>query len=153
MVRVPSRRATSSARLFREHLTGRLPGIIGADRLWSFSYVGDVAEAHVRALEIGEPGAEYMAGGENLPQMRAFELLRVARGTGLPRRVPDPLAQVLAAWEETFAARWRPPRFTRGTVRILLGDWPLDNARTSQELSYRVTPFDEGITSLLAGIA
>ena len=139
-------------RLFRDHLAGRLPGIIGADRLWSFSYVGDVAEAHVQALESGEPGEEYMAGGENLPQMRAFELLRDARGTALPRRIPAPLAQGLAAWEDTVAARWRPPRLTRGTVRILLRDWPLDNARSIQELSYRITPFDEGIKRLLAGM-
>ena len=96
-------------RLFRDHLAGRLPGIIGADRLWSFSYVGDVAEAHVRALESGEPGEEYIAGGENLPQMRAFELLRAARGTPLPRRIPGPLAQLVAAWEEKIAARTRPP--------------------------------------------
>jgi dihydroflavonol-4-reductase len=93
----------------RDHLAGRLPGIIGADRLWSFSYVGDVAEAHVRALESGEPGEEYIAGGENLPQMRAFELLRAARGTPLPRRIPGPLAQLVAAWEEKIAARTRPP--------------------------------------------
>jgi nucleoside-diphosphate-sugar epimerase len=139
-------------RLFRDHLAGRLPGIMGADRLWSFSYVGDVAEAHVRALESGEPGEEYMAGGENLPQMRAFELLRAARGTRLPRRIPAPLAQTLAAWEETVAARWRPPRLTRGTVRILLRDWPLDNARSIQKLSYRITPFNEGIKRLLAGM-
>jgi uncharacterized protein YbjT (DUF2867 family) len=42
---------------------------------------------------------EYVAGGENLPQMRAFELLRAARGTPLPRRIPGALAQVLAALE------------------------------------------------------
>ena len=138
-------------RLFRDHLAGRLPGIIGADRLWSFSYVGDVAEAHVRAIESGEPGEEYIAGGENLPQMRAFELLRAARGTPLPRRIPGPLAQLLAAWEEKIAARTRPPRVTRGTVRILLRDWPLDNARSIQKLSYRITPFDQGINRLLAG--
>ena len=138
-------------RLFRDHLAGRLPGIIGADRLWSFSYVGDVAEAHVRALESGEPGEEYIAGGENLPQMRAFELLRAARGTPLPRRIPGPLAQLVAAWEEKIAARTRPPRVTRGTVRILLRDWPLDNARSIQKLSYRITPFDQGINRLLAG--
>jgi nucleoside-diphosphate-sugar epimerase len=138
-------------RMFRDHLAGRLPGIIGADRLWSFSYVGDVAEAHVRALESGEPGEEYMAGGENVPQMRAFELLRASRGTRLPRRIPGPLAHLVAAWEEQVAARTRPPRVTRGTVRILLRDWPLDNARSIQELSYRITPFDQGINRLLAG--
>ena len=108
-------------------------GIIGADRIRSFSFVDDVAEAHVRALEVGETGDEYIAGGENVPQMRAFELLRAARGTPLPRRIPGPLAHLVAAWEETFAARRRPPRVTRGTVRILLillRDWPLNNPRT-----------------------
>jgi farnesol dehydrogenase len=138
-------------RLLRDHLAGRLPGIIGAERVWSFSYVGDVAEAHVQALERGEPGQEYMAGGENLPQMCAFERLRALRGTPLPRRIPGAVAQVLAAWEEQVAARWRPPRLTRGTVRILLRDWPLDNARSIRELSYRVTPFDAGIAHALSG--
>ena len=139
-------------RLFRDHLAGRLPGIIGADRIWSFSFVDDVAEAHVRALEVGETGDEYIAGGENVPQMRAFELLRAARGTPLPRRIPGPLAHLVAAWEETVAARRRPPRVTRGTVRILLRDWPLDNARSIQKLSYRITPLDEGIKRVLAGV-
>ena len=148
----PDSQGNLVGRLFRDHLAGRLPGIIGADRLWSFSYVGDVAEAHVRALESGVPGEEYIAGGENLPQMRAFELLRAARGTPLPRRIPGPLAQLLAAWEEKIAARTRPPRVTRGTVRILLRDWPLDNARSIQKLSYRITPFDQGINRLLAGM-
>lgn len=120
--------------------------------MWSFSYVGDVAAAHVQALESGEPGEEYVAGGENLPQMRAFELLREARGTPLPRRIPGTLAQLFAAWEERVAARSRPPRLTPGTVRILLHDWPLDNARSIQKLSYRMTPFHEGIKRLLAGM-
>ena len=105
----------------------------------------------VRALESGEPGEEYIAGGENVPQMRAFELLRAARGTPLPRRIPGPLAHLVATWEEKIAARTRPPRVTRGTVRILLRDWPLDNARSIQKLSYRITPFDQGINRLLAG--
>ena len=78
-------------------------------------------------------------------------LLRAARGTPLPRRIPGPLAQLVAAWEEQVAARTRPPRVTRGTVRILLRDWPLDNARSIQELNYRITPFDQGINRLLAG--
>jgi nucleoside-diphosphate-sugar epimerase len=62
--------------LVRDHLAGRLPGIIGADRTWAFSFVDDVADAHVRAMEAGQPGADYSAGGENAPQVRAFEILR-----------------------------------------------------------------------------
>ncbi len=39
-----------------DHLKGRLPGLIGAGRIWSFSFVDDVAAAHVAALESGVPG-------------------------------------------------------------------------------------------------
>jgi nucleoside-diphosphate-sugar epimerase len=149
----PDSEANLVGRLFREHLAGRLPGLIGADRIWSFSFVDDVADVHVRALESGGTGEEYIAGGENLPQMRAFELLRAARGTPLPRRIPGALAHLLAAWEETVAARRRPPRVTRGTVKILLHDWPLDNARSIQKLNYRVTALDVGINRVLAALA
>jgi NAD+-dependent farnesol dehydrogenase len=137
-------------RLFRDHLAGRLPGIIGADRLWSFSLVDDVAEAHVAALESGRIGEEYVTGGENLPQIRAFEVLRDVRGTPLPRRIPPLVARVLAVGEETFAVRWRTPQLTRGTVNILLRDWPLDSHRSVAELSYRVTPLKDGVKRMLA---
>lgn len=140
-------------RLFRDHLAGRLPGIIGADRIWSFSFVEDVAELHVRALESGVNGEEYVAGGENVAQMRAFELLHSARGTPLPRRIPGTLAKLVAAWQETVAPRGRSPKLTRGAVKILLRDWPLDNARSIQKLSYRITPLDEGINRVLAGVS
>ena len=35
----------------RDHLRGRLPAVIGPERLWSFTFVDDVADAHVAALD------------------------------------------------------------------------------------------------------
>jgi farnesol dehydrogenase len=136
------------ARLVRDHLAGRLPGIVGADRLWSFSFIEDVADAHVSALERGQAGEEYVVGGENLPQMRLFELVRQHTGRPLPRRIPGLLAQVLGRMEEFSARPGRPPRVTRGTVKILRCDWPLDSARSIQKLSYRITPLISGIPEL-----
>lgn len=43
-------------RLVRDHLGRRLPGVIGSRRLWSCSYIADVARAYVEALERGRPG-------------------------------------------------------------------------------------------------
>ena len=40
-------------RLVADHLAGRLPGLIGADRVWSYAYMDDVAQGHVAALERG----------------------------------------------------------------------------------------------------
>jgi nucleoside-diphosphate-sugar epimerase len=138
------------ARLFRDHLAGRLPGVIGADCIWSFAFVDDVARAHVDALERGIVGSEYVVGGENVPQMRAFELLRDLHGAALPRRLPRVVAYLAAAVDETLSARWRPPSITTGTVRILTHDWPLNSQRSIDELSYRITPLENGIERVLA---
>ena len=114
-------------RLVRDHLAGRLRGIIGADRTWSFSFVDDVADAHVRAMVDGEPGVDYAAGGENAPQLRVFEIVRELTGRPLPRRIPDSLAYLAGAGRRNQSAGGAVPRLTRGTVRILAHDWPLDS--------------------------
>jgi nucleoside-diphosphate-sugar epimerase len=137
-------------RLIRDHLAGRLPGIIGADRTWAFSFVDDVADAHVRAMVAGEPGADYSAGGENAPQRRAFEILRELTGRPLPRRIPVPVAFLLGLADEIRAHGGATPRLTRGTVRILAHDWPMDSQRSIKELSYRMTPLATGIRAMLA---
>jgi len=136
--------------MLRDHFAGRLPGLIGGERIWSFAFVDDVAEAHVTAIERGTPGAEYMLGGENLPQMRIFEIARELKGTKLPARLPFPIAR-LAAWlEETRARRSRyTPRLTRGVLEILRHDWPLDSTRSIQELSYRITPLEQGLKTVI----
>jgi nucleoside-diphosphate-sugar epimerase len=136
-------------RLVRDHLAHRLPGVIGADRIWSFSYIEDVAEAHVAALTNGPAGAEYPVGGENAPQMRLFELLRVQTGYALPRRIPAAVAHVLALADQLSTRGRRAPRLTRGTVRILEADWPLDSRRSVDELSYRITPLAAGLQAMV----
>jgi farnesol dehydrogenase len=137
-------------RLVNDHLEGRLPGVIGADRQWSFAYVEDVAAAHVAALTRGEPGREYALGGENVPQMRLFEILRRIRGTSLPRRIPFGIATALAYFEEARSALvGRPPLLTRGAVEIFRHDWPLDSRPSVEALGYCVTPLERGVQTLL----
>jgi hypothetical protein len=105
----------------------------------------------VSAIEHAAAGEEYAVGGENVPQIRAFELLREMKGTPLPRRIPYAVAWFLG-WLEEQTARGRPPRLTRGTVRILGFDWPLDSTRSVGELSYRVTPLPTGLRTMVDGI-
>jgi len=132
--------------LLADHLAGRLPGTVGAARVWSFSYVDDVAAAHVAALERGAPGREYAVGGENAPQARMFEALRARTGRPLPRRLPYALASAAGALDELRAAAFgRPPRVTRGAVRIFRYDWPLDSADAVRDLGYHLTPLDQGL--------
>ncbi|HTH02413.1 MAG TPA: NAD-dependent epimerase/dehydratase family protein [Vicinamibacterales bacterium] len=138
-------------RLVADQRAGRLPGIVGADRTWSYAYVDDVADAHVSALAPTVRGTEYVVGGVNVPQIRVFEILRELTGAKLPRRIPFAVASGIAWVEEGRATlTGRPPLITRGAVTIFRYDWRLDSSRSVEELSYRVTPLESGLKSLLS---
>jgi len=137
-------------RMVADHLAGRLPGVIGGDRIWSFSFVEDVAAAHVAALESGTTGARYLLGGEDAPQMRVFEIVERLTGRGRPRRIPGWLASPAALADELTAVWFgRTPLLTTGTLEILLRDWPLGHARAAEELGYRVTPLEAGVARVV----
>lgn len=140
-------------RLVRHHLEGRLPGVVGASRVWSYAHVDDVAAAHVRALETAEGGEEFALGGENAPQMRIFEIVRALTGRALPRRIPY-LAATAAALVDEARARMtgRAPQITRGAVTIFRHDWPLDSTRSLDRLGYRPTPLATGLRDIVRAI-
>ena len=64
--------------LIRDHLRGRLPGLVGADRRWSYAWVDDVADAHVAALERGERRA-YRRGPDQRQRRPTRRLCRRSR--------------------------------------------------------------------------
>jgi nucleoside-diphosphate-sugar epimerase len=137
-------------RLVRDHLAGQLPGVVGASRIWSFAHVDDVAAAHVRALERGETAGEFALGGENAPQMRAFEIVRELTGRPVPRRIPYAAASAIALVEETRARiTGRMPRITRGAVSIFRHDWPMVSRRSETELGYRPRSLEVGLRDVL----
>ena len=140
-------------RLLSDHLAGKLPGVIGADRIWSYSFIDDVADGHLRALERGQPGARYILGGENAPQMRVFELLRDATERRLPRRIPYAAAHLLALAEEARATVFGAnPLLTRGTLEIFRHDWALESGTAIRDLGYHVTPLSTGFDRTLASL-
>jgi farnesol dehydrogenase len=139
-------------RLLSDFARGRLPGLVGPERLWSFSWVDDVAATHVAALERGAAGSSYEVGGENAPVRRAFEIA-VTQGVGrrVPRRVPHRLATVVGGLEELrVRVRGGTPRVTRGAVAIFKYDWPMDHAEATRDLGHVVTPLATGIAKTLA---
>jgi farnesol dehydrogenase len=133
-------------RLIDDHLHRRLPGLIGPERQWSYSYVDDVAAGHCAALELGQIGARYMFGGENATQAQMFGIVAHLTGRPVPARIPYPIAAALGAVEE-----WRVqafgglPMVTRGAVDIFRYDWTLDSSVAIRELHYTITPLAEGL--------
>ncbi len=136
-----------------DHLHGRLPGLVGADRIWSFAYVDDIAAAHVAAVERGRVGRRYLLGGENARQMRVFEIVRQLTGRALPRRIPAALAVLAAMMYEMRAGLFRvAPLATTGTVEILLRDWPLGCDLARDELGYQPRSLEDGVGRTLQWI-
>lgn len=149
----PANEANLVGRLIDDHRRGRLPGIVGSDRCWSYAHVEDVAEAHVQAVSRPLYGTEYVLGGENAPQMRVFEIWRDLTGTPLPRRIPFAAASAIGWFEERRAAlTGRPPLITRGAVEIFRHDWMLDSSRSVEELSYRVRSLESGVNTLFSAV-
>ena len=137
-------------RQIADHMAGRLPGVVGADRTWSFAFVDDVAAGHVAALERGRVGHQYFLGGENAPQMRAFEVVRALTGRPLPRRLPAWAASCAALLDELrVTLLGGTPQLTTGTLEILLHDWPLDSSDAVAELGYRITPLETGVERIV----
>lgn len=113
-------------RMVGDHMAGRLPGLIGPSRIWSFSWVDDVANAHADALETGERGAVTEAGGHNLEQRAPFDWLLKHKGKPLPRTLPVWLGKAVGAAELAKAQlTGRDPLLTPPTVEIFKYDWPM----------------------------
>ena len=142
------------SRLMSDRMHRRLPGIVGGDRTWSFSYIDDVADAHVSAVEVDSPRTEYMLGWVNAPQRTIFEFLRDARGVSVPLDIPYALASAAGIFEEARAAiTRRPPLLTRGVVNIFRHDWALDAADAARDLRLRVLPLPEGFSRTLESLS
>jgi farnesol dehydrogenase len=149
----PATEGNLVGRLMRDHLSGRLPGVVGPERLWSFAFVDDVAGAHVAAVTRADAAREYIVGGVNAPQGTIYEFLRERRGRPLPRRIPYAIASLAAAAQEGYAAiAKRPPLITRGAVEIFRHDWPLESAAAASDLGLRVTPIADGLNAVLAAL-
>ena len=146
----PANEANLVGRLVRDHLRGRLPGLIGAHMPWSYAYVDDVADAHVRAVERAEVVGEYHLGGENVSQTRLFEIVRDLTGRPLPRALPFGVAKAVGTFYD-WRAEWlgRPPLVTRGVVEIFRRDWSLNSARSVAELDYVIRPLRDGLQRVI----
>lgn len=140
-------------RMVRDHLAGRLPGLVGATRLWSYAYIDDVARGYVEALERGRVGTQYQLCGENASQLRVFEIVRSLTGRALPRRLPYIAAEAAGALEELRARiTGATPRLTRATVEILRHDWAFDSKDAMRDLDYHITPIEEGVRHVVESL-
>ena len=138
--------------MINQYLAGKFPGILGSGRQrWSFAYNADVVNAHLAALEKGKPGEVYLLAGDNRSLNDFFQLLGEYSQVRRPlRHLPFVLGKIVGAMEVTRARCFgHSPQITPGVVEIFQHDWVYSSSKAIQELSYQVTPLEEGLRETL----
>jgi NAD+-dependent farnesol dehydrogenase len=139
-------------KMVTDHLAGKLPGIVGpGDRLWSYSYVEDVADGHLSALERGGAGERYVLAGENVTMDGLFRTLQEVANVRPPRiHIPFAVASALGyasvLWAEMTG---HPPLLTHEVVGVFREHWAYSSAKAERELGYRPRPLREGLAQTM----
>ncbi|MBX7185631.1 MAG: NAD-dependent epimerase/dehydratase family protein [Vicinamibacteria bacterium] len=136
------------AKLLADQMNGVLPGIVGpGDRLWSYAFVDDVAEAHVAALEKAAKGERYLLAGANATLNEVFAIASKRAGRNLsPRRLPFGLARLVGRAMWTWAdITGKMPDLTHQAVGIFEKNWAYRSDKAVRDLGYQVRPLEEGI--------
>lgn len=143
-------RLNTSNKLLADILTGGYPGILGLS--WGFVDVGDVAEAHLQALERADAGGRYICAGDVVSMRTLVGWLRSAgygRDGNLPTRRLDGPTGNLAVRLASFTR----PVGLGSYLRTHIGRTPrYDTARIRRELGLSFRPARESILDAAADL-
>jgi farnesol dehydrogenase len=124
------------------------PAVLGSgSQRWSFARNTDVVAAHLAALQKGQPGQEYVLGGDNRSLRDFYKVLADVSGTRRAvRHIPFWMGRVLGGADVALSnATGHPPTLTPGVVEIFKHDWVYSSAKAVRELGYRITPLETGL--------
>lgn len=110
--------------------------------------VGDVAKAHVAALERGQPRRRYLVGGENLSFDQLWARLGAVSGRRPPRRRMPHAAAMIAGFVDEARCRIVPgaqPVVPLEGVRMARHHMYVDSQRAADELGIAPTSIDSAL--------
>jgi nucleoside-diphosphate-sugar epimerase len=130
----------------RDFLRGEFP-VVPREVAYCPGHVEDIARAHVRAMEHGTPGEDYIVGGGPVTLVELFELVAELSGRDPPRTVSPWLFRVLAPVAGLLERVVTLPKDYRAeSLRVLAGvTYVGDNAKATAELGLEHRPLREGL--------
>jgi NAD+-dependent farnesol dehydrogenase len=135
--------------MIKSYLTGNWHVIPGnGEAIGSFSYIDDVVEGHLLAMEKGKPGEKYILGGENADFNTFFsKIKKISERDYFLVKIPLPI-MMLFGWKEEVAAKLfgATPVITRKWIRKYHHDMACSSKKAITELGYTITPLEEGLT-------
>lgn len=135
-------------RMIDLYVRGRFRILPGGNRIGNYSYIEDVVEGHLLAMEKGVHRERYLLGGENIRYEDFFEILaRVSGRQYWQLPIPSPVLQLAARFMRWRADRFgTPPLITPGWAdRFTNYDWAVSVKKAERALGYRTTPLERAL--------
>lgn len=141
----------SGRAVFRDYLTGDLP-MIPRDWALPMDHAEDIAQAHIRAMDEGGPGEEYIVASESRTLPEVFGCAEEITGIPAPRVVPDAVFGELATIMRRIERITTPPEgFEAELLEFLAGrQFNVDNTKAKRDLGVEFRSLKDGLRGYLA---
>jgi dihydroflavonol-4-reductase len=135
---------------FIDYLHGDLP-MIPSDFVLPFDYVDDAAANLIRAMEAGEPGAEYIVANDPKTMTEIFEIAEELTGIPSPRQLPGTAFRLVGHGMSIFETVTRPPEGLESELLHFFdsGGVLVDNSKARRELGIEHRPLEDGLRTYL----
>ncbi len=133
-------------RMLHDALSGKmvmLPN--GRGNLANYTFVHDVVEGHILAMQHGRTGERYILGGENLSYNELLALLLHKIGRVRILKMPRTLLKVLGGFEMLKSRiTGKAPAFTPNMLDRYFVNMAFLSKKAEEELGYHITPASLG---------
>ncbi|WP_222913382.1 NAD-dependent epimerase/dehydratase family protein [Natrinema sp. SYSU A 869] len=141
----------SGRAVFRDYLTGDLPMI---PRSWALpmDHAEDIAQAHIRAMDEGVPGEEYIVASEARTMAEVFGCAEEITGIPAPRVVPDAVFGGLATIMRGVERVTTPPEGLEAELLAFLAgrQFNVDTSKAKRDLGVKFRSLEDGLRDYLA---
>ena len=141
---------TPTGRVIIEAARGRMPAFVETGL--NLVHVDDVAEGHMRALEYGRIGENYILGGDDVSLKDMLGFIAAKTGRAAPRiKLPrGPLYPLAFGAEMVARLTGKEPFLTADALRMSRYRMFFSSAKARAELGYAARPWQAGIIDALA---
>ena len=128
-------------------LSGRLPALVGTDRVSSWIYLDDLVDGLVRVIERARAGAHYLMTGEGASTADVVARICALGEVAAPRlTIPVPVARALLLMlMPVEVVRGRRLPFNNQQLRTLARHWHFDDSKARRELEWKPRGLEEGL--------
>lgn len=133
--------------MLRLILKGRLPAVVGGDRMMTMVHIDDLVDGLVRVLEQAEPGASYIMAGQAITLGELVGRVSDLAGVRPPRLNLSigGAALLMLVLRPLYKLRGYRPPLTAPQLASLKRHWNFEDAKARRELDWRARDIETGL--------